>query len=141
MKVERKEAVTKVYGWGGWKMPIFHPNDPEYCEHGCPVCTRARKGIPWAVAVQKADLQNAADAAALAGVVDLPSNANAVNTAVLYAKANGMDVVENKVLHNTDKVVIDPLPGNRLQVVCSSPLVFILQLIQSETLIFLIVWI
>lgn len=62
MRVEQKQAVatpqvvSKAYGWGGWKMPIFHPNDPEYCEYGCPVCTRARKGIPWAVAVQKAEL-------------------------------------------------------------------------------------
>jgi hypothetical protein len=62
MRVEQKQAVatpqvvSKAYGWGGWKMPIFHLNDPEYCEYGCPVCTRARKGIPWAVAVQKAEL-------------------------------------------------------------------------------------
>jgi hypothetical protein len=56
MRVERKEVVPKAYGWGGCKMPIFHPNDPEYCEYGCPVCTRARNGIPWAVAVQKAEL-------------------------------------------------------------------------------------
>lgn len=46
----------KVYGWGGWKMPILHLNDPEYCEYGCPICTRARHGIAWAVAVQKAEL-------------------------------------------------------------------------------------
>jgi hydrogenase large subunit len=50
MRVERKQAVAtphavgKTYGWGGWKMPIFHPNDPEYCEYGCPICTRARNG-------------------------------------------------------------------------------------------------
>ena len=56
MRIERKETERKVYGWGGWKMPILHLNDPEYCEYGCPVCTRARNGIPWAVAVQKAEL-------------------------------------------------------------------------------------
>lgn len=50
------KATEKVYGWGGWKMPILHLNDPDYCEYGCPICTRARKGIPWAVAVQKAEL-------------------------------------------------------------------------------------
>ncbi len=32
MKVERPDVVTeKVYGWGGWKKPLFHPDDPEYC--------------------------------------------------------------------------------------------------------------
>lgn len=56
MTVERKEAEPKVYGWGGWRMPILHLNDPEYCEYGCPICTRARNGIPWAVAVQKAEM-------------------------------------------------------------------------------------
>lgn len=56
MRVERKEVVPKAYGWGGWKMPIFHLSDPEYCEYGCPVCRRARNGIPWAIAVQKAEL-------------------------------------------------------------------------------------
>jgi hypothetical protein len=49
-------TAKKVYAWGGWKMPILHLNDPEYCEHGCPICTRARRGVPWAVAVQKAEL-------------------------------------------------------------------------------------
>jgi len=85
MTAERREIEHKVYGWGGWKMPILHLNDPEYCEYGCPSgfapgsatpaepppegarsllgrpcerpCgTRARNGIPWAVAVQKAEL-------------------------------------------------------------------------------------
>ena len=71
------------------------------------------------IAVQKTDLQNAADAAALAGVVDLPGTANAVSTAVAYAKSNGMDIDANNVAKNTDKVVITPLSGNRLQVVCT----------------------
>lgn len=71
------------------------------------------------VSVQKTDLQNAADAAALAGVVDLPSTANAVGTAVAFAKSNGMDITANNVTHNTDKVVITPLSGNRLEVVCT----------------------
>jgi len=34
------------YGWGGWKMPILHLNDAEYCEHGCPICRGARSGNP-----------------------------------------------------------------------------------------------
>ena len=25
-------------------MPIFHLSDPEYCEFGCPICTKARSG-------------------------------------------------------------------------------------------------
>ena len=49
-------ATHKVYAWGGWKMPILHLNDPEYCEYGCPICTRARRGVPWAVTVQQAEL-------------------------------------------------------------------------------------
>jgi len=56
MTVERSEVERKVYGWGGWKMPILHLNDPEYSKYGCPVCTRARNGIPWAVAGQKAEM-------------------------------------------------------------------------------------
>lgn len=51
-----RREERKAYGWGGWKMPILHLDDPEYCESGCPICTRARHGIPWAVAVQKAEL-------------------------------------------------------------------------------------
>ena len=34
----------KKYGWKGWKMPILHPNDPDFCEIGCPICLAARKG-------------------------------------------------------------------------------------------------
>jgi hypothetical protein len=36
--------MTNKYGWNGWKMPILHPNDPDYCEFGCPICVPARKG-------------------------------------------------------------------------------------------------
>ena len=36
--------TEKRYGWNGWKMPLLHLNDPEYCEYGCPICTRARQG-------------------------------------------------------------------------------------------------
>ncbi len=54
--VATPQVVSKTYGWGGWKMPIFHPGDPEYREYGCPLCTRARRGVPWAVAVRKAEL-------------------------------------------------------------------------------------
>lgn len=29
--------------------------DPDYCEKGCPVCTRARKGSGWARFLQKVE--------------------------------------------------------------------------------------
>lgn len=29
---------------------------PDYCEHGCPVCTRARRGVGWARFVQKLEM-------------------------------------------------------------------------------------
>jgi hypothetical protein len=45
--------MTKKYGWGGWKMPIFNLNDPDYCESGCPVCINARKGNPLAKFIQR----------------------------------------------------------------------------------------
>ncbi len=48
--------IIKKYGWGGWKMPIFHLNDPDYCEFGCPVCTNARKGNPFAKFIQRIEL-------------------------------------------------------------------------------------
>lgn len=48
---------TKTYGWGGWKMPLLHPNDPEFCEYGCPICTRARlPGHPVALTIEKIEL-------------------------------------------------------------------------------------
>jgi hypothetical protein len=45
--------AEKKYGWNGWKMPILHPNDPEFCEIGCPICVPARKGNKVAKFVQK----------------------------------------------------------------------------------------
>lgn len=47
---------TKQYGWGGWKMPLFQLNDPDYCEFGCPVCRNARKGNPLAKFIQRIEL-------------------------------------------------------------------------------------
>jgi 3'-phosphoadenosine 5'-phosphosulfate sulfotransferase (PAPS reductase)/FAD synthetase len=47
---------TKKYGWNGWKMPVFNLNDPDYCEYGCPICTRAREGNPLAQFFQKMEL-------------------------------------------------------------------------------------
>ncbi len=44
------------YGWMGWKMPIFYPSDPDYCEIGCPICTNARKGNKIAQFIQKIEM-------------------------------------------------------------------------------------
>lgn len=71
------------------------------------------------VAFQKSDLQNAADAAALAGVVDMPSNANAVSTALTYAETNGMKVTSNNVTANGDKVNAVPIGTGQLKVECT----------------------
>jgi len=46
----------KKYGWKGWKMPVLHLNDPDYCEFGCPVCTNARKGNRLAKFIQTIEL-------------------------------------------------------------------------------------
>jgi len=46
----------KTYGWHGWKMPRNDPNDPDYCEYGCPICRKAREGNPFAAFLQKAEL-------------------------------------------------------------------------------------
>ena len=50
----KREA--RVYAWGGWKMPVLHPSDPEFCEDGCPICTRARRNVGWARVIQKGEL-------------------------------------------------------------------------------------
>jgi hypothetical protein len=47
MKMEKEQGQSmgeKKYGWKGWKMPLLHSSDPDYCEFGCPICTSARKG-------------------------------------------------------------------------------------------------
>jgi hypothetical protein len=51
-----KAMSDKHYGWHGWKMPILHPNDPDFCEFGCPICVPARHGNKLARAVQKIEL-------------------------------------------------------------------------------------
>lgn len=71
------------------------------------------------IAVQKSDLQNAADAAALAGVAEMPSSANAVSTAVNYAKLNGMVVATNNVTLDGEKVNATSIGTKQLRVECS----------------------
>jgi Flp pilus assembly protein TadG len=72
------------------------------------------------VAVQKSDLQNAADAAALAGVVEIPSKENAEAKAVEYAKTNGMAVQTNKVTLNDELVsATATVASKQLRVECS----------------------
>ena len=46
----------KQYAWHGWKMPLLHPRDPDYCEYGCPICTNARKGHPVYKKIQKFEM-------------------------------------------------------------------------------------
>ena len=54
---EKEVNMTeKKYGWKGWKMPILHPNDPEFCGIGCPICVPARKGNKAAKFVQKIEM-------------------------------------------------------------------------------------
>ena len=48
--------MKKKYGWKGWKMPFNDLNDPDYCESGCPVCTRARNGNKVAKFIQNIEL-------------------------------------------------------------------------------------
>ena len=65
------------------------------------------------VSVREGQLQNAADAAALAAARDLPSASTAKSTAVKYAGYNGVTA--------TDTVVTTPYNGNpnRVEVVCN----------------------
>lgn len=71
------------------------------------------------IAVQKSDLQNAADAAALAGVVEMPSSTNAETVAVNYAITNGMAVQKNKVALNGELVSATAIGPKQLKVECS----------------------
>lgn len=48
--------AEKKYGWFGLKAPIFDREDPDYCEHGCPVCRAARKGSRLAKILQAIEL-------------------------------------------------------------------------------------
>lgn len=56
MNWEEGIMMDKKYGWGGWKMPIFNPNDPDFCEIGCPICVPARNGNKIAGFFQKIEL-------------------------------------------------------------------------------------
>lgn len=58
VQTNQKEAIMKEkrYGWNGWKMPILHPNDPDFCEIGCPICVPARRGNKIAKFIQKIEM-------------------------------------------------------------------------------------
>jgi len=76
------------------------------------------------VAVQKSELQNAADAAALAGVVEISSNPitkkTAEDKAIEYAHSNGMSAVTNGVPLNGDTVsATATLSTKQLRVECT----------------------
>ena len=49
--------MKKKYGPLGLKLPILNLKDPDYCEHGCPVCTRARKGNRLAKLLQALEMK------------------------------------------------------------------------------------
>ena len=63
------------------------------------------------VAVNKAELQNAADAAALAGAQDLPAANSAIATAEDYGEINGAEITTATTPYNGD--------STKIEVVCS----------------------
>lgn len=70
----------------------------------------------------KSDLQNAADAAALAGAQDLPSDVNAKKTAITYAGINGMKATQSGVKKDGDTVTVTPSYNGdptKIEVVCT----------------------
>ena len=74
------------------------------------------------VALQKSHLQNAADAAALAGAQDLPTAGTAKSTAVVFAGKNGLKATQNGVKKDGDTVTVTtPYSGDstKIEVVCT----------------------
>lgn len=74
------------------------------------------------VALQKTNLQNAADAAALAGAQDLPTVGTAKSTAVAFAGKNGLKATQNGVKKDGDTVTVTtPYKGEstEIEVVCT----------------------
>jgi hypothetical protein len=63
--------------------------------------------------VARSDLQNAADAAALAGAADLPDAADAESTAIYYAEQNGLTESEIEVNTSYDG------DSNQIEVICT----------------------
>jgi len=55
-KKQRQSMGEKEYAWRGWKIPLLHLNDPDYCEFGCPICTNARKGNLFAKSLQAVEM-------------------------------------------------------------------------------------
>ncbi|MDD2371535.1 MAG: pilus assembly protein TadG-related protein [Firmicutes bacterium] len=74
------------------------------------------------VYVQEVNLQNIADAAALAGAKDLPSNTKAINTAISLVGENGLKANANGIEKDGDKVEITvPYKGDstKIEVICT----------------------
>lgn len=71
------------------------------------------------IAVQKSNLQNAADAAALAGAQDLPNVGTSISAAVNVAGLNGMKVTQNKVKKDGDTVAVTLLDSTKIEVICT----------------------
>lgn len=74
------------------------------------------------VRLQRTNMRNAAEAAALAAAMELPSAVDAVNMAVSYAGINGLKTTENGVKKDGDTVTVTyPYNGNidRIEVICT----------------------
>ncbi|WP_106450276.1 Tad domain-containing protein [Trichococcus alkaliphilus] len=59
------------------------------------------------VYVEKAKLQNAVDAAALAGAFDLPNETNAIASAGIYFDSNGYEDIVPQIDHDADSVKVN----------------------------------
>lgn len=71
---------------------------------------------------QKAELQNVADAAALAGAQDLPTANTAISTAVGFSGKNGLRATQNGVKKDGDTITVTvPYNGDstKIKVVCT----------------------
>ncbi len=69
------------------------------------------------VALQKSELQNIADAAALAGAQELPNVSVSTSTAITYADANGLLATQNCIMKDGDCIVVTtPYAGDATKI-------------------------
>ena len=81
------------------------------------------------VALQKSDLQDAADAAALAGAGDLSNPSTARNSAITYAGQNGMKATQDGVTKDGDTITVTtPYNGDstKIKVECKRTVTYTL---------------
>jgi Flp pilus assembly protein TadG len=68
-------------------------------------------------AMQQSELQNIADASALAGAQDLPSASLSTNAAISYAGTNGLLATQNGITKDGDKIVVTtPYAGDATKI-------------------------